>query len=176
MNLNGQKSPRSHPLTIEYPSWTEMSWNQKKANVTDGKGTEKRRFIQILGQFWASFVRKSSSSRFWSQLLPDNCEVLKKPLSHGEDMMRNGVGANLFTPVIFVGTQTHCSPYKKKATYDHFLSQNKNKERAFSTLRKWSCHSSEMMGVSFWLLVDFLNYVSNSPQLCIKLWCHWLGL
>ena len=103
----------------------------------------------------------ASSSRFWSlQLLPDNCEVLKKPLSHGEDMMRNGVGANLFTPVIFVGT--HCSPYKKKATYDHFLSQNKNKERAFSTLRKWSCHSSEMMGVSFWLLVDFLNYVSQT--------------
>ena len=43
--------------------------------------------------------------------------------------MRNGVGANLFTPVIFVGTHAHCSPYKKKATYDHFLSQNKNKEK-----------------------------------------------
>ena len=113
----------------------------------------------------------ASSSRFWSQLLPDNCEVLKKPLSHGEDMMRNGVGANLFTPVIFVGT--HCSPCKKRLLMTIFSLRTKTKrERAFSTLRKWSCHSSEMMGVSFWLLVDFLNYVSNNPQLCIKLWCH----
>ena len=139
-----------------------MSRNQKKANVTDGKGTEKRRFIQILGQFWASFVRKSSSSRFWSQLLPDNCEVLKKPLSHGEDMMRNGVGANLFTPVIFVGTQTHCSPYKKKATYDYFLSQNKNKENE-------SIFHFEKVVMSFiWDDGGFFLAFSGLPKLRLK--------
>ena len=120
----------------------------------------------------------ASSSRFWSQLLPDNCEVLKKPLSHGEDMMRNGVGANLFTPVIFVGTQTHCSPYKKKATYDHFLSQNKNKER------KSIFHFEKVVMSFIWddggFFLAFSGLpklrVSNSPHLCIKLWCHWLGL
>ena len=101
----------------------------------------------------------ASSSRFWSQLLPDNCEVLKKPLSHGEDMMRNGVGANLFTPVIFVGTL--CSTCKKRLLMTIFFLRTKTKTE--------SIFHFERVAMSFiWDDGGFFLAFSGLPKLRLK--------